>query len=86
MIIVPTHKRGESPFKHSKTIHVFTSGPLIVTVQIHRRKKTFKGVKMTTAKSTSIHDQEQESRYRAARFNEKGCLQVWGWRCSKDTT
>jgi hypothetical protein len=22
----------------------------------------------------------------AARFNEKVCLQVWGWRCSNDTT
>jgi hypothetical protein len=35
MITVPTHKRHESPFKHSKTIYVFTSGPVIVTVQIH---------------------------------------------------
>jgi hypothetical protein len=29
---------------------------------------------MTTAKCTSI----QELCYPAARFNEKGCLQVWG--------
>jgi hypothetical protein len=26
MITRPTHKRHKSPFKHSKTIYVFTSG------------------------------------------------------------
>ncbi len=35
---VPTHKCHKSPFKHSKTIYVFTSGWVIVTVQIHSRK------------------------------------------------
>jgi hypothetical protein len=35
MITVPTHKRHKRPFKHLKTIYVFTSGPVIVTVQIH---------------------------------------------------
>jgi len=35
MIAVPTQKRHKSPFKHSKTIYVFTSGQIIVTVQIH---------------------------------------------------
>jgi hypothetical protein len=39
MITVPTHKRHESSLKHSKTIYVFTSGRVIVTVQIHSRKK-----------------------------------------------
>jgi hypothetical protein len=39
MITVPTHKGQKSPFKHSKTIYVFTSGWVIVTVQIHSRKK-----------------------------------------------
>jgi hypothetical protein len=34
---------------------------------------------MTTAKSTSINTEaQQDLRYHAARFNEKGCLQVWG--------
>ncbi len=45
MITVPTHKHHKSPFKHSKTIYVFTSGRVIVTVEIHRRKKLLKGVK-----------------------------------------
>jgi len=35
MITVPTHKRHKRPFKHLKTIYVFTSGPVIVTFQIH---------------------------------------------------
>jgi hypothetical protein len=45
MIIVRTHKCDKSPFKHSKTIYVFTSGRVIVTIQIHSRRKAFKGVK-----------------------------------------
>jgi hypothetical protein len=40
MIAVPIQS-DKSPFKHSKTIYVFTSGPVIVTVQIHSRKKSF---------------------------------------------
>jgi hypothetical protein len=32
MITVPTHKRDKSPFKHSKTIYVFTSGQVLVSV------------------------------------------------------
>jgi hypothetical protein len=43
MITVPTHKRHKSPFKHSKTFYVFTSGPVIVAVQIQSRKKILKG-------------------------------------------
>jgi hypothetical protein len=78
MITVSTHKRHRSPFKHSKTIYVFTSGQVIVTVQIHSRKKAFKGVKMTTAKWTIITREQQHLRYPATRFNEKGCLPVWG--------
>jgi hypothetical protein len=35
MVTVPTHKRHKSPFERSKTIYVFTSGPVIVTVHIH---------------------------------------------------
>jgi hypothetical protein len=47
----------KSPFKHSNTIYVFTSGRvIIVTVPIHSRKKILKGVKMTTAKSPSIQE------------------------------
>ncbi len=46
MIAVPTHKsHRRSPFKHSKAIYVFTFGPVIVTVQIHSRKKIWKGLK-----------------------------------------
>jgi hypothetical protein len=56
MISVPTHKRDKSTFKHSKTIYVFTSGPVIVTIQIHSRKKDFEGVKMSTAKWTSLQE------------------------------
>jgi hypothetical protein len=43
MITAPTHKRHKSPFKHSKTIYVFTSRPVIVSVQIHRRKQICRG-------------------------------------------
>jgi len=81
MITFPAHKCHKRPFKHSKTIYVFTSGGgLIVTVQIHSRKKAFKGVKMTTAKWTinTGEQQQHDLRYPAARFNEKGCLLVWG--------
>jgi hypothetical protein len=77
MIIVCTHKHHKSPFKHSKTIYVFTSGRVIVTIQIHSREKAFKGVKMITAKWTINTREQQDLRYPAARFNEKGCLQVW---------
>jgi len=45
MITVPAHKCHKSPFKHSKTIYVFTSGWVIVTVQIHDRKKLLKALK-----------------------------------------
>ncbi len=41
---------------------------------------------MTTAKWTMNTEQPQELRYPAARFNEKGCLPVWAWRCSKYPT
>jgi hypothetical protein len=79
MIAVATHKRHKSPSKHSKTTYVFTSGRVIVAVQIQSRKDGFKGAKMATAKWTSI---EEPSRiypiYRAARSKQKGCLQVLG--------
>jgi hypothetical protein len=44
MITVATQKRHKS---RSKTIYVFPSGRVVVTVQIHSRKKECKGVKMT---------------------------------------
>jgi hypothetical protein len=50
MITVPTHKRHKTPSEHSKTIYVFTSGRVIVIVQIHSTKKDFEWVKMATAK------------------------------------
>jgi len=37
---------------------------------------------MTTAKWTLITGDQQDLAYPAARFNEKGCLPVWGGRCS----
>jgi len=40
---------------------------------------------MTTAKNGPLINtaEQQELGYLAARrFNEKGCLSVWGWRCS----
>jgi hypothetical protein len=43
MITLPTHKRHKSPIKHSKTIYVFTSGPVIVILQIHSKKRFFRG-------------------------------------------
>jgi hypothetical protein len=43
MIALPTQKHHKSPFTHSKTIYVFTSGRIIVTVQIHSRRKAIKG-------------------------------------------
>jgi hypothetical protein len=42
-------------------------------------KKLLKGVKMTTAKWTSNNTgAQQDLRYSAARFHEKGCLHVCG--------
>jgi hypothetical protein len=71
MITVPTYKHHKSPFKHSNTIYVFTSGRVIVTVQIHsRKKKPFQGVKMTTAKWTINTGEQQDLPYPPARFNE----------------
>jgi hypothetical protein len=49
MIIISTHKRHKSPSEHPKTIYVFTFGPIIIIVQIEK-------VKMTNAKSPSIHE------------------------------
>ncbi len=73
MITILAHKRRKSPFKHSKTsYYVFTCGRVIVIVQIHSRKTILKGVKMTTAKWTSIEERHQDSRYPGARFSEKG--------------
>ncbi len=82
MITVPTHKRHKSPFKHSKTIYVFTSGRVIVTVQINSRKKILKGLKWPL---------QNGRQYRSAagftlswcKFWWKGLFAGVGWRCSK---
>jgi hypothetical protein len=50
---------SKSPFKQSKTIYIFPSGRVIVTVQIHSRKKDFKQVEMTTAKWTWIRERSR---------------------------
>ncbi len=55
----PTHKRHKSPVTHSKTIYVFTSGPVIVTLHIYSRKKHIEGVKMPSAKSLSIQERSR---------------------------
>jgi len=39
LITVPTHKRHKRPFKYSTIIYIFTSGRVIVTVQIQSGKK-----------------------------------------------
>jgi hypothetical protein len=74
MITVATHKRHKSPMKHSKSIYVFTSGPVIVTVQIHSKKRGLND-RCKIAINTGA---QQDSRYPGARFNEKGCLQACG--------
>jgi hypothetical protein len=51
MIIVPTHKCRKVPSNIQRPF-MCTSGWVIITVQIHSRKKTFKGVKTTIAKWT----------------------------------
>jgi hypothetical protein len=52
---VPTHKRHKSSFKHSKTIYVFTSGRVIITLQIHSRKQAFyRGLKWPVQNGPSI--------------------------------
>ncbi len=51
MITVPTHKRLS---KHSKTIYVFTYWWVIVTVQIHSRKKVLKILKWPPQNGPSI--------------------------------
>jgi hypothetical protein len=85
MITVPTHKRHESPVKHSKTIHVFTSGPLIVTLQFHSRKKLLKGLKWPL-------QNRHQCRSRAGvmlsccKIKWKGVFADVGWRCSQDAT
>jgi hypothetical protein len=73
----PTHKRHKSPFKHSKSFYVFTSGRVIVTVQIHSRKKLLKGLKWPLQNGPLILERSKDLCYPAARFNEKGCLLVW---------
>ncbi len=59
MITAPTHKRRKSPYKHSKTISVFTSGQVIITVQIHS-KNCFSRIKMTTARWTINTEGQQD--------------------------
>jgi hypothetical protein len=62
MMTVSTHKRHKSPFKHSKTIYVFTSGRVIVTVQIHSRKKLLKGLEWPLQIGHSIPSIPESSR------------------------
>jgi len=54
MITVPTHKCHKSPFRHSKTIYIFTSGRVILTVQIHGRTKLLKVLKWPLQNGPSI--------------------------------
>jgi hypothetical protein len=43
MITIPTHKHPQSPFKHSKSIDVFTSARVVVILEINRRKTILHG-------------------------------------------
>ncbi len=84
MMTVLTHKRHYSPFKTLKDhlcFYIWTSNshcpnPYLV-------EKSFKGVKMTTAKWTSIQERSRIQRYAAVRFNEKGVFASVGWTCSQ---
>jgi hypothetical protein len=77
MITVPTHKCHKSSFKHSKTIHVFASGPLIITVQIHSRKKLLKGLKWPLQNRPQYRSRAGVT-LSCYKIKWKGCLQVWG--------
>jgi hypothetical protein len=86
MITVPTHKGHKSPFKHSMTIYVFTSGPVkSLHVQFHNRKNLVKGLKWPL---------QNRHQYRSAarvtlcccKIGWKGVFAGVGWRCSKDAT
>ncbi len=60
IITMPTHNHHKIPFKHPKTIYVFTSGPLKVTACPNtQQKKGLKGVKMTSSKLKSIPEQRR---------------------------
>jgi hypothetical protein len=69
---------SQKSLRHSKTIYVFTSRPVIVTLQIHSRTNIIKGLKLTTAKWTINTREQQDLCCPAARFNEKGCFLLWG--------
>ncbi len=70
MISVPIHKRHKSALKHSKTIYVFTSGGVIVNVQIHRRKKFWRGWN-DRCKVDINTGAQQDLRFRAARLMKR---------------
>jgi hypothetical protein len=74
MITVPTHKRHKQS-KTSYFLYIWTSNSYCPNPY---SKKDFKVVKITTAKMDINIGSQQDLRYTAARFNEKGCLQVWG--------
>jgi hypothetical protein len=78
MITVPTYKRHKRPFKHSKTIYVFTSGRVIITVRIHSRKNDLKRVKMATAKWTSIQEHSTIHAILLQDLIKRGVCTVWG--------
>jgi len=77
MITVATHKHHKSPSKHSKTTYVFTSGRVIVTVQIQSRKDGFKGAKMTTAKWTSIEEPSRIYPIVLQDLSKRGVCRCW---------
>ncbi len=95
MIIVPTRKRHKSPFKHSKTIYVFTSGRAIITGHIHSREKLLNGLKWSLQNGPSISESIRRicsmlesiriCPHPAARFlMKREHLPVWGgWKCSQ---
>ncbi len=80
MTTIPTQKFHRSPFKHSKTIYVFTSGWVIVIVQIHSRKKLLNELKWPLQNGPSIPE--------SSRICARSCCKIYwkgagvGWRYS----
>jgi hypothetical protein len=83
MITVPTHKRRKSRLKHAKTIYVFTSGWVLVTFQIHSRKKFLKGLKWPLQNGPLIQESSKICAILLQDLMKKGVVPCVGWRPSK---
>jgi hypothetical protein len=67
------------PLNTERLFMFFTSGGVIVSVQIHSRKKLLKGLEWPLQKWTSVQEHSTIHAILPARLNEKkrGCLLVW---------